>query len=179
MFEQPVDRGDGGVGLTRTGGHLNEGTRTIIFEGCLQPLDGVNLVRSQSRRVQIRKLLEPRTERDRLGVPVLYRLRPREAEHLPRTGFRIACVGETREHAGAFVNEWQGLCIVQPLELGNGIASGLLLDCRDLLAPILRLGLDNADRLLVDEEDVVGWANIRLVLTNDNSEAGTEVDRLL
>ena len=44
--EQPVDRGDGGVGLARASGHLNEGAWTVIFEGYFELLDGVDLARS-------------------------------------------------------------------------------------------------------------------------------------
>ena len=55
----------------------------------------------------------------------------------------------------------------------------MLLDRGDLLAPILRLGLDDPDRFLVDEENVVGRADIRLILTDGDAEAGAEVDFLL
>ena len=48
VSEQPVDRGDGGVGLARASGHLNEGAWTVIFEGYFELLDGVDLARSQS-----------------------------------------------------------------------------------------------------------------------------------
>ena len=47
------------------------------------------------------------------------------------------------------------------------------------MAPILTLGLDNAGRFLVDKENVVGWANIRLILTNGDPEASAEVDFLV
>ena len=112
-------------------------------------------------------------------MPVLYCLWPREVEHLPGSGFWIAAVGEAREHAGRFIDEWQGVLIVHPLEVGSGVAAGLLLDRRDPLAPVLRLGLDDTDGFLVDEEDIVGWANIRLILTNGDSKAGAEVDSLV
>ena len=48
VFEQPVDRGNGGVGLARASGHLNEGARAVLFEGCFELLNGVDLARSQS-----------------------------------------------------------------------------------------------------------------------------------
>ena len=123
--------------------------------------------------------MEPRAERRRLGMPVLHRLRPREVEHFPRAGFRVPSVGETGEHAGAFVNEGQRFRIVQPLELGRGIACGLLLDRSDIVPPLLWLGLHNADGFLVDEENVVSRTDIGLILADGDSEAGTEVDFLL
>ena len=110
---------------------------------------------------------------------VPHRFRPWKAEHLPGAGLRIASVGEAREHAGAFVNEWQGLAIIHPLELGGRVTPGLLLDRRDLLAPIFRLGLDHADGFLADEENVVGGAVIRPVFANGYPEAGAEVDLLV
>ena len=166
VFEQPVDRGDGRVGLARAGGHLNQGTRAVLLEGCLQLLDGRDLAGPQCRRVQVRKPQESRTKRGLLDEPVPHRPWPGKAEYLPGAGLRIAAVGEAREHPGAFVNEWQRLLIVHPLKLGNGITGGLLLDRRDLLSPILRLGLDHADGLLADEKNIVGWAGIRLILAN-------------
>ena len=45
VFEQPVDRGDGGVGLARAGGHLDERARAVVLEGRLQLLDGADLAR--------------------------------------------------------------------------------------------------------------------------------------
>ena len=120
--------------------------------------------------------MEPLTKRGRLGEPVLYCLWPREVEHLPGAGLRIAAVGEAREHAGRFIDEWQGLAIVYPLEVGSGISGGLLLDHSDLMAPILTLGLDNAGRFLVDKENVVGGANIRPILTSGDPETSAEVD---
>ena len=62
VFEQPVDRGDGGVGLARAGRHLNEGARAVVLEGFFQILDGINLARSETRGVQTRKRLKPPTE---------------------------------------------------------------------------------------------------------------------
>ena len=179
VFEQPVDGGDCGVGLARAGGHLDERARAAVLEGLFELLDGADLARPESRGVQHGKPLKARTKRGRLGEPVPYRLRPGKAEHLPGTGPGIAPVCEARNHAGALVNKRQGFAVVHPFEFGGGINGGLLLDRRDLLAPFPRLGLDNAAGFLVDEENVVGGADIRLILANGDPEAGAEIDLLL
>ena len=133
----------------------------------------------RARGVQIRKPPEPSSQRVRLAEPIPYPLWPREAEHFPGARFRIAHVGEARKHAGTFINKWQGLSIVLPLEPSTSITGGLLLDRRDLLTPVRGFCLDDADRVLVDEQNVIGGADIRLILTNGNPEACTEVDFLL
>ena len=55
VFEQPVDRSDGGIGLAGAGRHLNEGAWVVILEGCLQLFDGADLARPEARGVQIRE----------------------------------------------------------------------------------------------------------------------------
>ena len=107
VLEQSVDRGDGGVGLARAGGHLNEGARAVVLEGRFEPFDGVHLARSQTGRVQGRQSLQPGAQGGRLRVPFLHRLRSREMKHLPRTRLRVARVGKPRQHAGTFVHERQ------------------------------------------------------------------------
>ena len=82
-------------------------------------------------------------------------------------------------YACAFVNEWERLAIVHPLEAGSGVTAGLLLDRGDVLAPMLRLGFDHANGFVADEENVVGRTDIGLVFTNGDTGAGTEVDLLL
>ncbi len=48
VFEQPVDGGDGGEGLARAGGHLDEGARFVLPEGFLERGDGVELTLAQA-----------------------------------------------------------------------------------------------------------------------------------
>jgi len=54
----------------------------------------------------------------------------------------------------------------------------LLLDHRDLVAPLPRLGFDNADGLFINEQRVVGRTDIGLVLANGNPQARVEIDGL-
>ena len=109
-------------------------------------------------------------------MPALHRLRPREIEHLPGARSRVASVGETGDHPGAFIHEGQGGAVAQPLEFCGRVTPGLLLNRRDLLAPVFRLGLDHADGFPVDEEHVVGRAGICLIFTDGDAESGAEVD---
>ena len=85
-------------------------------------------------------------------MPFLYRLWPGEVEQLSGARLRIASVGEASEYTGRFIDECQGLFIVQPLERCSRISSGLFLDRRDFMAPLLRFGLDHADCFPVDKE---------------------------
>ena len=65
--------------------------------------------------------------------------------------------------------------IVDPFEFGSSISAGLRFDGRDIVTPVLRLGLDNTDGLLANEENVVGWPNVRLILTDSDTGARAEV----
>ena len=55
----------------------------------------------------------------------------------------------------------------------------MLLDGRYLVAPILRFGLDDANRLLVDEKNIVDRTDISLILADGDPEARTEVNLCL
>jgi hypothetical protein len=50
--------------------------------------------------------------------------------------------------------------VLDPFQLGGGVVGGLVLDGGDVLAEGFLLGLDDADRLAIDEEDVVGGAGV-------------------
>jgi hypothetical protein len=52
----------------------------------------------------------------------------------------------------------------------------LLFDRRDLVAPFLGFGLDDANCFLSNEKDIVGRADIGLVLANGDPKPGTEID---
>ncbi|MCS1408501.1 MAG: hypothetical protein M2R45_01677 [Verrucomicrobia subdivision 3 bacterium] len=83
VFEQPVDRGDGSVGLARAGCHLNERARAVVLEGRFQVPDSVDLAGSQPCGIQGWQILKPSAKGNRLAEPLLHRLWPMEAEYLP------------------------------------------------------------------------------------------------
>ena len=87
-------------------------------------------------------------------------------------------ISEPGDDAGALVDERQRLVVVDPFQLGFGVARRLLFNRGDVLAPVLGLGLDDADGAFVNEENVVGGANVRPVLADRDARTGIEVDRL-
>ena len=117
-------------------------------------------------------------KRCRFGQPFLERFRAVEIEDFARARLGIAAIGEAGDDAGALVEEGQRLLVVDPLELGGGIAGGLLFDRRDLVAPVLWLGFDDADRLLVHEQHIVGRADVGLVFAHGDARTGVEIDLL-
>ena len=74
---------------------------------------------------------------------------------------------------GALVYERERLFIVEPFKLGGGVASRLVLDGCDLLAPVFGLASITPTGFLSDEEHVVGWADVCLVLADGDAETGT------
>ena len=103
-----------------------------------------------------------------------------KGEDLAGAGLGVALVGEASDDAGAFVEERErdagGL---NPLELRGGILGGLVFHRRDVLAEGLFLGLDHADRLAVDEQDIVGGAGVGGVFADGLAGALVQVDRVL
>ena len=55
VFEQPVNRRNGGVGLARASGHLNECARTVISKRGLEILDGAYLACPEAGRIEFWK----------------------------------------------------------------------------------------------------------------------------
>ena len=92
---------------------------------------------------------------------------------------RVLIVGESRHNAGAFVHEWKRLLVVNPLQPGSGIASGLLFDRSDVLTKVLWLGLDYANGLSIDEQGVIRSPRIGLIFPNRDSGAAGEINVVL
>ena len=103
------------------------------------------------------------------------RFRAVEIKDLARAGLRVAGIGEARHDARALVDEGKRLLVVEPFQLCGRVASRLIFNRRDLLAPVLGFCLDDADRVLVDEQNVVGGTDIRLVFADGDAEASAEV----
>ena len=58
-LQEPVDGGDGGEGLARTGRHLDEGAGFVGLEGEFQVVRGVDLAIAQALRREIRQIKQP------------------------------------------------------------------------------------------------------------------------
>src|ERR1700683_2055831 len=102
-----------------------------------------------------------------------------ESEHLSRPRPRVTPVREPRDDAGALVNERQPFLVLDPLESRAGVAFSLFLSCRDLVAPVFGLRLNNADGAAINEQDVVSGTDVRRVFPHGNPLAGVEVKRIL
>ena len=99
-----------------------------------------------------------------------------EAEDFARARLGVAGVGKAGDQARGFVEERQRRLVVDPLELGGGVAFGLRFVHRQVLAFFFALGFDDADRLLVDEEHVVSRAGIGLPFAHGNTCCGAKID---
>ncbi len=102
-------------------------------------------------------------------------LRPVEGEDGARAGVGVALVAEVRLDTGGLVGEGQriGPTLRDPF-LGVGVAGGLLGDSGECSADFLRL--DDAERLAIDEEDVVGGTAHGLHLADGDATGGGEVN---
>ena len=166
VLEQAVDGRDGGEGFTRAGGHLHEGAGFGLFERFLQLGDGSDLACAQTGGVERREVVETGAER-LLGEAFPEGFGTVEREGLAGAGLGIALIGEAREDAGGFVEEGQGFAgVLDVFELGSGVGAGLVFDGGDVLAERVFLGLDDADRFFIDEEDVVSGAGVCLELAD-------------
>ena len=142
--------------------NMRAGTRVNVEQASKLAMRGpTNLRNGEGRRRRGKRVV--------ICVPLRHGFRSREVENLSGAGFRVASVGKPRKHTGGFVNEWQGFSIVDPFEFGSSIIAGLRFDGRDIVTPVLRLGLDNTDGLLSNKENVVGWPNVRLILTDGDT----------
>lgn len=74
-----------------------------------------------------------------------------KGEELAQPRLRIASVRKAGDAACAFVNEWQRFLVIDPFQFGRRVARGLILDRVDLMAPPLRLRLDDTDSALVEK----------------------------
>ena len=84
-----------------------------------------------------------------------------------RAGLGVALIGEAREDAGGLVEKGERLAgALDVFEFGGAVFGGLFLDRGDVVAERFALGLVDADRLAVEEEDVVGGAGVGGIFAN-------------
>ena len=174
MLEQPVHERDGGEGLARAGGHLDQRPGTRLGERRLEPGDGVHLARAQARGVQRGQSRERLTQRGS-AEPLAQGLGPVEGEHRARARLRVPQVGEARDGAGRDVHERQ-LTVVQVLEPGARVVLGLVLVPGEVHALLLALGLDHPHGLSPDEQHVVRGSHLGRVLPHRDPEPRVQVD---
>ena len=111
--------------------------------------------------------------------PIAQGFRTVEAEDFTRTRLRVAGVGKAGDDASGFVEEGQRLLVIDPFESGGGVAFGLAFMHGEVLAFGFALGFNDADGFLVDEQHVVGRADVSRPFAHGLPDAGGEVDFLL
>ena len=178
VFHEAVDEIDGGVGLARAGGHLDERARTTGGEGFFQAGDGLDLRGPERAGGQRWKFAEALGE-------LLFLLHPGEQgfgtmkrEHAAAARVGIEAVGEEGFRARALVAERERRFPRRQAERDAGdILGGLLLDAGEGVA--FGLGLDRADGFGVNEQRVVRFAGLEGEFADGDTARGREVDLVL
>ena len=157
-----------------------------VDQGLFQIGDGRFLAIAQAQlggrlifRIERRQCGEAGAQTTPLGQPVAQGFRAVEAEDFTRTRLGVAGIGEVGDDAGGFVAERQRFAVIDSFEPGGGIAFGLRLVGGEALAFFFALGFDDAKRLAVDEEHVIGGAGVGLPFADRDPGAGGEIDLLL
>ncbi len=177
-LEQPIGDVDGGEGLARAGGHLDEGARVAPGEGFLEITNGAGLDRPQPRLVERRQALQAGAQLRGLRHPLRQRFRAREVEHAAAARRGVESVREVGHRTVGLEQEGQrALVRGEVLRQAGGVFRRLLLDAGQ---GALRLGLHRAHRLAVQIEQVVREteAGPHRELAHGDPPAGGEVDVL-
>lgn len=182
VLDQTVGEGAGGEGLSRAGGHLDEGAGMILGKGLLELRDRLELAGAEAlagERMGDGHPGKPRPQGLRLDDPSGQRLGTMEAEDPAGAGMRVTLVPEEGLRAGRFVKEWEALDS-RGEELGeevgklSGIVSRLLRHGGKGRADFL--GLDHSDGLTVHQQEVIAAAGLQRNLADGNALSGAEVD---
>src|SRR5690606_39172823 len=99
-----------------------------------------------------------------------------EVKHFAGAWLWVGAIGKAGDDASAFINKAQGLVIVHPFQGGVSVALGLIFHGGDLLAPRFWLSFNHTHCLLVNEQDVIRWANISLILADSNPNGSRKIN---
>ena len=175
MLDEPVAGVDGGVGLARTGGHLNQGTGAIFSQAFLQVRDAPDLNPPQVAGVERGHLPQQCPQLLILGGEPDQFLGAVEGEDFPTSSVWFEGVGEAGHFTCGLVGERQGEPVVRKiLRQATFVFAGLGLDTRQRIA--LRLGFHDADSLAVGIEHVVGVAGFERELTDGDPDPFAKID---
>src|SRR6266508_902419 len=149
------------IRLASAGRHLDQGAGPVLRERALEVADRGRLGRPEPLRVELGEVREsvPQRRRERvllhMADPGGKRFRPVEPEDLPTPRLEIERVGEAGLDAGRLVGERQRSFerAHDPVGQAVEVLRRLPLDASECGA--LGLRLDHADRLAVDEEEIV------------------------
>jgi len=135
---------------------------------------------AQAGGIEGGKIMEPGAEGTGGGEILAERLGAVEGEDFAGTGLGVALVGEAGEDAGGLVEEGErDAGRLDVAELGGGVFGGLFLDRGDVVAEGFSLGFVDADRLAIDEENVVGGTGIGGILADGLTLASEEIDGMI
>ena len=177
VLQQAVDGRDGGERLARAGGHLDEGARLGGAQRGVELRDGVDLAVAEPGGIERRKVAQAVAQGAAGGEPFAQGFRAVERKNLARARLRVALVGEAREDAGGFVEERQRLAGgLHPLQLRGGVFRGLVFDAGDVVTEGFLFRLDDADRLGIDKERVVGGTAVGEVFADGLALTFVEID---
>ncbi len=160
-LDQPVGDVRSGERLAGAGRHLDQRPRPVLGQRTLEIADRGRLRRSQPLLTQRRELRQAVAERRRSRVlvhvadPGGEHLRSVKPEHLPAARLRVERVREARLDTGRLVGERQRPFqrALHPVGQAVEVLRRLPLDAGQRRPCGLRL--DHADRLAIDEQEVV------------------------
>ncbi len=183
-LDQAVDEGDGGEGLARAGGHLDQGARAVFLEGFFQVVDGRDLGGPEAGGFQGRHGLQAGKEGGgQVGVggffrrgrnppwppfgkggngggvakPIGQQVGFMKGEYRARAWNRVQAVGEAGFHTRGLVGERQWVAPGrQPVRDALGVFGGLGFHAGE--ADAFLLGFDDPGGLAVHVQQVVGEA---------------------
>ena len=93
-----------------------------------------------------------------------------EGKHAPGTVFDISIIRKTGELPGGFIGKANLILGGYVFEGAVGIASGLALDDRDVLAQLVLLRFNHAYGLPINKKSIVNWPGTGGIFPNSNTE---------
>ncbi len=185
-LDEPVDAADGGVGLAAAGGHLDQRAGMVGGQRLLEVGDGLDLAVAQANGVQGRQAAQAGAQGHvavgrvgsaggDLGEPLGERLGAVKGEDGATARLGIELAGEARLDAGGLIGEGQGIAGgAHAFGQSATVFGALLFDAGEGGADLL--GLDGADGLAIDEEQVVGGAGGERELADGDAASRAEVE---
>ena len=182
VLDDPVSETARGVGLASSGGHLDQRAQMGGGEGFLKIRDALELTAPEvPRRQRIGEGHDrkPLAQGVGPGEPCREGFRTVKRKHAAGPWFGIAFIAEEGFNAGGFVEERQRAERDGLNELGQvlGVVAGLLGDAREQRA--FFLGLGDADRLPIQEQEVITCAGFERRFTQRDATPGGGIELLV
>jgi hypothetical protein len=144
MFDQAIHKVDRREGLTTAGGHLDQGTRSILGKRLFEVLDSFNLSVPELAGDQWRHFTQSLVKLFGLSNPFYESLWPVKRENATAGIVRVKSVTEAGLRASAFVAKWQRIAPAWIIEKTGGVLERLSFHAGKGVP--LRFGLYGGDR---------------------------------